>query len=448
MKNLMFFSILIFTGSIGQAQWTTNSLSAAKTSMGACSPSNGEFWFGGGANLTAKVEIYNLSDKSWEFMQLSEARAFPAAVGSLTKVIFAGGINFTNYQTTSKVDIYDIQNKSWSTSSLSVPRFGIAGEIVENMVFFAGGTDILTGVSYDVVDIYSLDNGTWSTAILSEPRGAPASAVGHNSLGETILIFAGGFDQQMIRVSDRVDIYNIVTKTWSTDTLSEPRGFLTATTAGNKILIAGGMKNDNTPSDRVDIYDGETDQWSIASLSTPRAFLDNAATVCDSAYFAGGGVMDINTGTWISSSDVVDIYDPVTGDWKVDQLSNQVVNHAVVSDGDHLLVAGGYSFHAGGAIANVDIYSCYTTGIEPIQARELFFELYPNPGRGTLNVSTIAQGYQDTYIVRVYTLQGEVVLSDRINSGETAMNLNLPVGTYVFSLTGMQGTQSKILIIQ
>ena len=79
MKKMLIMLMLMYTFSSGQAQWSKTSFSEDKTSMGSCSPLNGEFWFAGGEGDTGtskKVEIYDVYSSSWHFDQLSEPRAF------------------------------------------------------------------------------------------------------------------------------------------------------------------------------------------------------------------------------------------------------------------------------------------------------------------------------------------------------------------------------------
>src|SRR5258706_4162312 len=73
----------------------------------------------------------------------------------------------------------------------------------------------------------------------------------------------------------------------TTTTLSAPRSFLAATTAGTKALFAGGGLFIAGDDDTVDVYDNSTDQWSTARLSQARNSLA-ATTVGNLALFAGG----------------------------------------------------------------------------------------------------------------------------------------------------------------
>ena len=81
-----------------------------------------------------------------------------------------------------------------------------------------------------------------------------------------------------VGVSNRVDLYNSVTGTWSTAQLSTATYHLAATSVGNVALFASGA---------VDLYNSVTGTWSTAQLSVARARLA-ATSVGNMALFAGG----------------------------------------------------------------------------------------------------------------------------------------------------------------
>ncbi|MCP3919462.1 MAG: hypothetical protein GY711_28320 [bacterium] len=80
---------------------------------------------------------------------------------------------------------------------------------------------------------------------------------------------------------------------WSQDSLTQPRGLLSGTSLGRRVLFAGGIRAiggpNPTDSDHVDIFDTATGLWSVGSLANPRRTV-SAATVGPLAIFAGGYV--------------------------------------------------------------------------------------------------------------------------------------------------------------
>lgn len=101
-------------------------------------------------------------------------------------------------------------------------------------VLFAGGLNLGSMTASNVVDIYDVETGDWDTAYLSEARFAMGEAVTAN-----VAVFAGG--DKLASFSDRVDLYNFTTNTWSTETLFLPRGYTAAAGAEDKVMVVGGM---------------------------------------------------------------------------------------------------------------------------------------------------------------------------------------------------------------
>ncbi|MBK9017737.1 MAG: hypothetical protein IPM82_28875 [Saprospiraceae bacterium] len=366
MKNLILFSILLFTMSISYGQWTTTNLSEAKEGMGAAAlPGSNTFWFAGGwgdIEETNKVEIYNAETDTWTFSSLSQARSWPAGLAYKDRVFFAGGMFWsTTYQPTSRVDIWNNAIAQWTTAELSAPRFSISAVGIGNKALFAGGGNIDPKQRIGTVDIYDFTTGQWTAAELSMPRAAMGSAVVESPNGPIALFGGGTSAVSGPYATDLVDIYHANTGTWSTTNLSQARAHLSATSVGHKVIFAGGITNDNVLSDRVDIYDALTGDWTTATLSAPRCtdMADGLTkAVCGKVYIVGGGRFDLITGLISDASNVIDIYDPTTDTWSVEYLNRPVIIHSVVSDGNRLLVAGGRSTELSSIYDEVDIYTC------------------------------------------------------------------------------------------
>ena len=236
------------------------------------------------------------------FGTLSQARSGIAVASAGNKIVFAGGYsvpsspgNSAIYHST--VDIYDIATQSWSVAALSVARSDIAAIAAGNKIFFAGGHSV-TGSGnlnyYATIDIYDVVTNTWSVSYLSEPRSLIAAA----TVGDKVF-FAGGsingninYYGQVGTPTSKVDIYNITTQSWSTAILSQPRNEIAAVTLHNKIYFAGGGAIDDVNlnvSNRIDIYDDVTGAWSRSTLQGYRTSMSSIA-VGDKIYWAGGNV--------------------------------------------------------------------------------------------------------------------------------------------------------------
>jgi hypothetical protein len=197
---------------------------------------------------------------------------------------------------------------------LSKPKWGATVTTAGNKIVFAGGRSVpqcngnwCEDWGSSRVDIYGIVSNTWSTAELSVPRFGIASVAAGDKL-----FFAGGEsgDGAFNFISGAVDVYDITTNTWSVLSMSEPRSYVAAAVSGKKVLFAGGYKDFfYQTTDKVDIYDIATGNWSTKVLNEARANI-SAVSIKDGGmdvvYFAGG-VKDFFSNL---ASRSIDIYNP------------------------------------------------------------------------------------------------------------------------------------------
>lgn len=168
---------------------------------------------------------------------------------------------------------YNIINYTGRVQSSSNIRYNMAAAGAGDKIVFGGGGDNgAGGYSSDAVDIYDLITNTWSTAKLSERRYSLAAAAAGNKI-----LFAGG-NIDAVKVSDRVDIYDVSTNTWTTAKLSQARTKIAAAAAGNKIIFAGGITENYAYSTTVDIYDVVLNSWTTAKINMGARDLTGAGT--------------------------------------------------------------------------------------------------------------------------------------------------------------------------
>jgi hypothetical protein len=215
--------------------------------------------------------------------------------------------------------------------SLSEVSAGATVASAGNKIVFAGAELSGWPQSYGSsrVEIYDIITGTWSTAQLSERRSGIAAIAAGNKI-----FFAGGRlgDGAVDRYFSTVDIYDVLTNTWSVGSLSEPRCYIAAATIGTKVFFAGGEKDVNyNTSTKVDIYDLSANTWSTAALSAPRANI-SAVTVNGKIYFAGG----TSQNRTYSPSDKIDIYDNASGSWSVSSLRGSMGLLAGIAVADNI----------------------------------------------------------------------------------------------------------------
>jgi hypothetical protein len=329
---------------------------------------------------------------------LSQARFNLSVATAGNKILFAGGLGIGNWVPTSRVDIYDVVTQSWSTAELSVGRYAMATAAAGNKIFFGGG-EVGDGTwPVATVDIYDVATNSWTVDHLSQAGNSIAAA----SVGNKVL-FAGG-DQGfngtpgIANRAMQVDIYDLGTATWSTAQLSEwKRGGHAAVTVNDKIYFAGGeawLNNSWFASNRVDIYDHISNTWSTSFMQEGKiAFA--SINVGNKIYWAGGHtgsfpavykscvveITDINTGNsaleylfgpgewWSgvgrnavvkdnkiifyrdsgSDSNKFDIYDVASNTWSIGVLPQSISEASIISVNNTIYIAGA---NINGAVSN------------------------------------------------------------------------------------------------
>jgi hypothetical protein len=203
----------------------------------------------------------------------------------------------SGYEPSSDLSIYDPTLNNFTNTKMGEPRVGYTHAVMGNKIFFAGGFlsyigPLDLGSETARVDIYDLVSNSWSVANLSEPRGMINSAVVGNKI-----FFAGGIKSNG-SFSKRVDIYDMMSNTWSfTEFKGTPRVIEAAVTAQNKIFFIGGFTKwedptgfgyiGTSPTKTIDVFDYSTGAWSIENMDFSRSYF-SAIAVNDKVYIAGG----------------------------------------------------------------------------------------------------------------------------------------------------------------
>jgi N-acetylneuraminic acid mutarotase len=243
-------------------------------------------------------------------------------------VFFSGGHSVANgLDLFNVVDIYDASANTWSTAQLSESRMDIAVAVAGSKIFFAGGSD--------KVDIYDNSNNSWSTARLSEARSCLSAVTAGNKI-----YFAGGYSGDFFSgcyTSNRVDIYDTITGSWSVSKMNQPMCYRAAIATGNKIIWAGGRKacginNPKQLTQEVEIRDVTTQVSTYACLFQINA--EFKAVVKDNkiVFFTGKGT---------SSTDHFDIYNTTTNVWSIGVMNLNFEDAAIFSVNNTIYVAGG-----------------------------------------------------------------------------------------------------------
>lgn len=297
--------------------------------------------------------VFDTRSRQWSAAEVPIPREYVKRIIVGDKLVLAGGWLDDQRRATDSVDVYDAATHAWRSTRLGAPRWHPDHAVIgDRVVVIAGGCTVNLSdcLPTDTVDVYDANADTWTTAQLSEARYGIATAV----VG-TKAILAGGCVRKSHRCdqsSDRVDIFDASTRSWSSATLPQPRYYLDAVTVGSEALFYGETDPLNcNPSDSVDIYNVTTDAWTSAKLSVARCGIAVAA-VGSKVIFAGGRT---ECRSCEPSLDVVDIYESTTGAWSSTHLSEARSYVRAVSVGRTVFLAGGLPPN-GSPSSTVDIY--------------------------------------------------------------------------------------------
>jgi len=199
--------VYIFDESTGL--WSTDSLSSARTELGAATDGTLAIFAGGvnGLGVTSGVvDIYNSATGSWSTASLSVARGYVGAAYAAGKFYFAGGVLAGALNaSTDVIDVYD--GLSWTTDHLSVPRGGVMALAVNDEVYFMGGSEFdlsflpypNSNGTYNTVDVLNTVSGSWSRQDFAFPYIFPWVPVtawhqyaGFTAWGNKIYVAGGG----------------------------------------------------------------------------------------------------------------------------------------------------------------------------------------------------------------------------------------------------------------
>jgi hypothetical protein len=203
-------------------------------------------------------------------------------------------------------------------------RYAFKTVTAGSKIVFAGGFEVdpaVGSVPSSKVDIYDMVTQTWSSFDLPNHGGHVATI----AAGDKIFFAGGSATNSTGGSSSRVDIYNTADNTWTSTQLSEPRYGMSAVKAGNKILFAGGLGT-SVPSTKVDIYDLSTASWSVADIQH---------SIYAASALGNKAIFEAYTS--------FDIYDALSNSWSTFPLSGSYYNMSTATLGTKIYLAGGYN---------------------------------------------------------------------------------------------------------
>lgn len=273
-----------------------------------------------------------------------------------TKFIFAGGFWFPSSKYAGPLDavnIYDTSTGLWSSAQLAEARGDMSEITVGRKAIFTGGDFGGSGGGFRTlssdVDIYDDATGQWSHTSLSAPGNPFTGVIGDNVYFQASLNFNAPGENR------KIDVYNTKTDSWTTILIPHANAVQSMHVVGNQLVLLEAIDIDEARHSRLlsDSYNTGTGKWSTAELGAG-GFGASIAVVGNELIVAGG---DAETGTQeaISTgpSNVVRIYNSVTGIWTVSTMP-------VYMDHFQNFVVGGKAFFVRSLGVDVDVYDMAT----------------------------------------------------------------------------------------
>ncbi len=231
---------------------------------------------------------------------------------------YTGNCCGSNERGATNVYIYDPVEDMWITGrdipetrrrgSTGVVQYG---DTLYSMGGLDGGHGSSTSVSFDYFDAYNPYTGTWETL--------PDMPHNRDHFGAAIIddkiYAAGGRDTGQGNgtqgdVQPQVDVYDLMTGTWSTldDDIPTERGGTATAVLGNDVIIIGGEEiSQSSAFSTVEALDVTTEQWrALASLNTERH--GTTAAVCNGTIWIAGGSPNRGGGNMIN----IERYHPIS----------------------------------------------------------------------------------------------------------------------------------------
>lgn len=428
--------LLSFTALMGQ--WGASlTLPHPRTEMKAVYGGNKVFFAGG---LTAEndlstaspvIDIYDLSTGQWSSYTAAASLYETAAVVLGDKVLFAGG-KTTNWGEVNTMEVYDISTGTWSQVTMPNSRRDMEVAVIGEKAWFGGGFQ--NGSAATDILVYDGPTGTWSTIPFP---GLARRDMGVAAAGPVLVCAAGKSDFNL--PSNRIDLYNTETGTWTYKILPEEHHDMKALSSGNKAIITGGYAG-FSPGNKLFMYDYSTDSLAAVNYSPNLSGVgvNIAVAIHNGLLMVSGG------GTISASAKIVVMYHIASGQWIPFSFS-----HAFPGGQFHYKQAGVSTpagFFIGGGQTNfVDVIEdkvfVFDFTVPTVQSPSLPLSIHPTLATASITVSLPEQEDNTALRMEIRDMTGQLYQADWQPDGEQSWTIttgHLPAGMYVVQVKGKQ----------
>ena len=206
-------------------------------------------------------------------------------------------------------------------ATLPTYRGGIKAAVAANKIVFPGGS---LGIDlYNKIDVYDLGTKTWTTTDLPFPAEVGGTAVLGNKV--YVCIYGPGIPDQAAML-----VFDAAANNWTTIDIANYKGRTNidvVAAAGNKVVVVSGTKKSNVSQASytvADIFNTETNQWRTDTIHTRTHAAGThivsdagiaATTVGNQIWLAGGASSSTPQDGLGSFSSTVDVYNTVSDEW-------------------------------------------------------------------------------------------------------------------------------------
>ena len=302
--------IAVVSGPVAaEGPWTPGAAMPTARSEIAATVLDGKIYVAGGLTTlgtTAAFEVYDPAADAWRTLAplpVTLHHAGLAAAGG--RIYVTGGYDNIFFETNVRgAWVYHPGTDSWiAVADMPAPRAAHAMANIDGVLYVVGG------VGPDATALFTYDPASdhWDATRAPLPTAREHLAV---AVVDGALHVIGGRWRGKGNLAT-VEIYDPETDSWTRGRdMPTPRGGLTAAALAGRIHVTGGEAfSPHQTFGQHEVYDPATDGWlKLPDLPTPRHGLSSA--IVGGRWYVIGGATKAGSLSFISFSDVVEIFDP------------------------------------------------------------------------------------------------------------------------------------------